>query len=161
MCSRVIQAINLGSVCDSNLLLRARQCRRTSSCLPTSPPYSRRILDNRAALWLYHRPIAGAAFEMPLLINRLQSSKFSLMGVDAARELHVASLLRRVRCCGSREYHRGSCHRSDDESRPQPFLAAMAMAKCAEGEKPPLKMAVSAPLWGYKEKVWGVPHCFA
>jgi hypothetical protein len=71
------------------------------------------------------------------------------MGVDPTREFHVAPVLRRVWCCGSREYHRGSRDRSHDKARPEPFFAAMAMAKCAEVVKSHLKMALSASLWGY------------
>jgi hypothetical protein len=71
----------------------------------------------------------------------------SQIGVDPPREFHVVPILRRVWCCGNRQYHRGNRDRSHDKARP--LLAAMAMAKCAEGKKPPLKMALSAPIWGY------------
>ena len=68
------------------------------------------------------------------------------IGVDLPREFYVAPILRRVWCCGSRQHSRGNRHCSHDKARP--LLAAMAMAKCAEGKKPPLTMAL-APLWGY------------
>jgi hypothetical protein len=35
------------------------------------------------------------------------------------------------------------------------------LAKCAEGKKPPLKMALKRPTVGLPGEVWDVPHCFA
>jgi hypothetical protein len=72
------------------------------------------------------------------------------MGVDPPREFDVAPILRRVWCGGRREHHRVHRHRSHDKARP--LLAAMAMAKCAEGKKPPVKVALSAPTVGLLEK---------
>jgi len=75
-------------------------------------------------------------------------NKFGRMRVDPPRECHVAPILRRVLCRGSRQYRRGTRDRSHDKARP--LLADMAMAKCAEGKKPPLKMA--RPIMGLLEK---------
>ena len=145
-----------------------------------SSPYSRRILDDRAMRGLYPCPIEGASFQCLFsyrgLLVRGRSQQFFVNGGGLTtwkqirrRELirrgkfHVAPVLRRVWCCGGREHHR--CHRdgSHDKARPEPFLASMAMAKCAEiAKKPPLKMASKSPaVGGYTGEGWGVPHCFA
>src|SRR5262249_15700022 len=87
------------------------------------------------------------------------SKQSGRIGVDLPREFHVAPILRRVWSSGSRYHSRGNPHCRQDKTRP--LLAAMAMARCAEGKKPSLKMALKRPTVGLPGEVWGVPHCFA
>src|SRR5215510_2024592 len=93
-------------------------------------------------------PVAGASPHETRTITSEIGNKFGGMRVDLPREFHVALVFCRVWCCGSREYHRSHRDRSHDKARPKPFLASMALAKCAQVLKATFQDGFKPPVWG-------------